>query len=545
MRAPLLTRPMFLGLRNSLTAGAILRRLPFAVIGVLFWFGLYLATYILLSFIRDIEFIGEIFAEKLFSMTFFSLTGFLVLSNVITSISSFYLSRDLPFLFSKPVPTGDIVGFKTLETGLQSTWMVITFLAPVFIAYGVHYGAPPLYYLVASLAILLFLALTTGAGILIGHLLTAIFPARRSRDVMIGAITLLFLTFYFIIKSALPQDLSAPDAVIRSFARFSPDSPFLPDYWITRTLFPLLKGGLPDFLYGLVLFSNACFFLLLSSTFGKMVYRRNIEKILPAERTPGKGLLRGIYPSVDSAFLYKDGITFFRDTGQWSQIFVILALVAVYLYNFRSIPLDAMLGLSPFAAEIMVAINVLMAGLVLSAVAARFLYTSVSLEGRAFWVVKTSPVNVRRLLWLKFLSGCPPVALLIVSLVVLTNYAMHVKGTLMVISALTGLLMSVTICGLATGLGAAYPKFRYDNIAAVSVSIGAVVFMIIAFGLVVATIAIESWIFYLHVIRPEGLPVVQVVLLLIALFGMHATAFYLPIKIGAGRLGEDADNLGL
>jgi ABC-2 type transport system permease protein len=545
MKAPLLTMPMLRGLRNSLTTRAVLRRLPFIVIGVFFWFGLYLATDKLLSFIRGIEFLGEIFSEKLFSMTFFSLTGFLILSNIITAISSFYLSRDLPFLFSKPVPTGVIVRFKTFEAGLQSSWMVITFLTPVFVAYGTNYGAPPLYYLVSLLAILLFLLLTTAAGVLVAHLLTAIFPAKRSRDIMLGAITLLFLAFYFTIKSALPQDLDAPDAVLLSFTRFSPDSPFLPDYWITRTLFPLLKGGLPDFLYGSVLFSNACFFLLLSATFGKMVYRRNIEKILPSDKTPGKGLVSGIHPSVDSSFLYKDSITFFRDTGQWSQIFVILALVAVYLYNFRSVPLDAILGLSPHAVEIMVTINVLMAGLVLSAVAARFLYTSVSLEGRAFWVVKTSPVNLRRMLWLKFFSASPFVVALIVSLVVLTNYAMHVNGTLMVVSALTGLFLSVTVCGLATGLGAAYPKFRYDTISAVSVSIGAMVFMVIAFGVVVATIAIESWIFYLHAVRPGGAPVVEVVLLLLALAAIHGAAFYLPMKFGAGRLGEDADTLGL
>lgn len=545
MRAPLLAQPMLLGLRNSLTAPVILRRLPFAIIGALFWLGLYLATYRLLSFIRGIEFMGELFSERLFSMTFFSLTGFLVLSNVITAISAFYLSRDLPFLFSKPVPTGAIVRIKTVETGLDTSWMVITFLAPVFVAYGASYGAPAIYYAASLAAILLFLALTTGAGVLIAHLLTAMFPARRSRDVMLGAITLLFLAFYFIIKSALPPDLSAPDAVLQSFTRFSPDSPFLPDYWITRTLFPLLKGGRPDLLYGIVLFSNACFSLLLSSTFGRMVYRRNIEKILPGEKTPGKGLTAGIFPSVDSSFLYKDGITFFRDTGQWSQIFVILALVAVYLYNFKSIPLDALLGLSPFAVQIMVGINLLMAGLVLSAVAARFLYTAVSLEGRAFWIVKSSPVDVRRMLWLKFLSGFPPVAALIISLVVMTNYAMHVQGALMVLSALTGLLLSATVCGLATGLGAAYPKFRHDNIASVSVSIGAMVFMVIAFGVVAATIAAESWIFYLHAVRPGGSHASQVVLLLLALAAVHAAAFYLPMRIGAERLCRDADTLGL
>ena len=40
----------------------------------------------------------------------------------------------------------------------------------------------------------------------------------------------------------------------------------------------------------------------------------------------------------------------------------------------------------------------LTAGLVLSAVAARFLYSSISLEGTAFRIIRTSPVTVKKLL---------------------------------------------------------------------------------------------------------------------------------------------------
>jgi ABC-2 type transport system permease protein len=544
MRAPVLTMPMLLTFRNSLTAGAVLRRLPFAALGLAFWFGLYFGTYRLLAIIRGIEFLGDTFSEKLFSMTFFSLAGFLVLSNVITSISSFYLAGDVPFLLSKPLAIRHIIRFKTFETGLQSSWMAVTFLTPIFVAFGSSYDASPLYYLLAAAALFLFLSLTAGAGILAAHLLAGIFPAKRSRDATIGVLTTLFLVLYFVIKSSLPPDLSAPDAVIRSFTRFASDSPFLPDYWITKTVFPLLQGGKPDLFYGLVLLSNAGFFLLLSSALGKALYRRNLEKIAPSEKTFGKGLT--VYPTPGSSFLYKDGITFFRDTGQWSQIFVVLALVAVYLYNFTSIPFDAIAGLSPFAREIMVAINLLMSGLVLSAVAARFLYTAVSLEGRAFWIVRTSPVDLKRFLWLKFFSGCAPVASLILALVILTNISMHVHGPLMLFSAGTALLLSVTVCGLATGLGAVYPKFRYEHIASVSVSIGAMVFMVVAFGVVVATVSIESWIYYLYAVKlhnPTG--VFQLCLAVTALASIHSAAFYLPMKIGASRLGGDADALGL
>jgi len=40
------------------------------------------------------------------------------------------------------------------------------------------------------------------------------------------------------------------------------------------------------------------------------------------------------------ALIIKDIKTFLRDTTQWSQLFLLAALVVVYLYNFSVLPLD-------------------------------------------------------------------------------------------------------------------------------------------------------------------------------------------------------------
>ena len=539
---------MFLSFLNSLRGRAAIKRAPFAALGAGFWVFLYIGTVKVLWYIRGVEYLGELFSERLFSMTFFSLSAFLVLSNVITSISSFYLSEDIPFLFSKPVGIPEILRYKTFVTVLNSSWMVLVFLSPVLIAYGVSYGAPLLYYVLSFAALILFLLITAGAGIPIAHLLVRFFPARRSREVLIASSIILFLFFYFAVKSVLLTGQNTPEAIINSFVGISSESPFLPHYWFTKAVFPLLKGKGPDLFYCIVLFCNAAFFLLISQTAGTAFYRSNREKIIPSEHKPVAGLSARIYPGHDPALFYKDVITFFRDAGQWSQILVILALVAVYLYNFRSLPLETISGLSPFAKEIMVMINLAMAGLVLSAVAARFLYTSLSLEGRAFWVIRTSPVNPHRLLWQKFLYGCIPLTFLIVTLVLLTNSALNVKGPLMFLSAGTTLLLCISISGLATGLGATYPKFRYENIASVSVSLGGMVFMLISFGVVTATILLESRIFYLHVVRqaePDVSDLLQIVACAISILAINACAFYLPMRSGERKIMEDATELDL
>ena len=535
----LLIKPKILSLKNSVNAKLMLRRLPFIAIGVGFWFLFYIGTYKVLTYVRGIEFFGEILSRKLFSMTFFSLLGFLILSSIITAISSFYLSKDIPLLLSKPVEIRDILRLKTFEAFMNSSWMVLSFMPPVFIAYGISYGAPAGYYLLVIGCFLLFSLITAGIGITTAHILTRLFPAKRTRNVLFGIGVVLFLLFYFLIKGLIPQDISTPEGFINSIMSFKTESPILPSYWITEAVFPVLKKSSFSIFYPIILLSNALFFLLLSEIAGLRFYRVNMERIQPSGERVGRGILGGYYPEINTAMFYKDIKTFFRDTGQWSQVFIIGALIMIYVYNFKSIPINALSGF-PFIKEIMVLVNLVLSGLVLSAVSARFIYASVSLEGQAFWIIRTSPVDMNRFIRSKFLYGFIPVTLLMLSLVFLTNLAMNAGGILMYLSLGTVLMLCVSVSGLGTGFGAIYPKFKYENIASVSMSLGGMAFMLIAFSIVIATLSLEGWIFYVYNLKGamDLSGAIQIALSMILIILINAIAFYLPMRIGRKKLQE-------
>ncbi len=96
---------------------------------------------------------------------------------------------------------------------------------------------------------------------------------------------------------------------------------------------------------------------------------------------------------------------------------------------------------------------------------------------------------------------------------------------------------------MATGLGAVYPNFKYENIASVSVSAGAMVFMLLALGLVVITVLLESLIYYLIAARPQVICNVPLFLEIVAsatlIFMLNGAAFYLPMRAGAKRILRD------
>ncbi|MBW2170247.1 MAG: hypothetical protein JRG69_13505, partial [Deltaproteobacteria bacterium] len=104
------------------------------------------------------------------------------------------------------------------------------------------------------------------------------------------------------------------------------------------------------------------------------------------------------------AVISKDIRTFFRDNTQWSQLLLLVALVVVYIYNFTVLPLDKSPIRLDFLQNILAFLNMGLAGFVLAAVSARFVFTAISAEGEAYWIVRSSPLRLKRYLWGKYFS---------------------------------------------------------------------------------------------------------------------------------------------
>src|SRR6185436_14113200 len=115
---------------------------------------------------------------------------------------------------------------------------------------------------------------------------------------------------------------------------------------------------------------------------------------------------------VRRSLLIKDVKVFLRDVTQWSQLLLLLALVMVYLYNFRVLDLDRIPYMSGVIKNFYAFLNLGLAGFVMATVCVRFVFPAVSVEGPAFWIVRTAPISLRDFLWSKFWIGLVPVLVL-------------------------------------------------------------------------------------------------------------------------------------
>ncbi|HVO10759.1 MAG TPA: hypothetical protein VMX54_08440 [Vicinamibacteria bacterium] len=471
---------------GALTSGAI-----FAVV---FWL-----TWQLL----DYEELGDYLVRLGLGWLFLTFLSFVAFSAVVTSLATFFLSEDLRLLLAAPVPRERLFHSRYLRTVVQSSWMVVAFVLPVLLAVGLARCAPAGYYVTAAATVVPFVLIPSAAGAVATLLLVSVFPARRARDLLmlmgLGFAVALVLLLRFIRPERLLSVQSLPDVTAFFATLQSPLTPFLPSFWAGETLYAGLRGGV-DWLHLGCLWTTA----LAATVLARAAYDRHyfaawskaqegrkarFTRLLRLERL----LLRLPAAGPSRALLVKDLKVFLRDTSQWSQLLLLLALALVYVYNFRVLDLERIPYMSVVLKNAYAFVNLAMAAFVMSAVAVRFVFPAVSAEGAAFWIVRSAPVSVRRFLWSKFWTGFLPILLLSEALTVASNQMLGIAPLLRVLAAVAIAFMTLALVGLACGMGARHPRFAAENLTQVAGSYGGVAFMVLAVAFILVVVALLAW----------------------------------------------------
>lgn len=552
-----LLSPLWLSWRNDFFRGRRQwgRRLFLMGLGAAFWLGTYHLLRRVLLYFQTVYDLGPALAYQLLLIILLTFLSMLLFSNLITALSSYFLARDLDLVLSTPIPTRSFYFSRLIATIMNSSWMVLFFCLPIFAAYGSVFGGGLVFYLWVAAILPLFLIIPASAGILTIHLLVYFLPAKRIRDVLFFIGLFAFIIIYFLFRLSQPERLVQPES-FGHFLQFlaameTPSSPFLPSSWSAEVLAgALFNRSTEQGFYYAVLASYALFFPLATSWVSSAVYLTGWSKAQESRQGRRKrpalefflNWIMRPFPPVFRALFLKDIKTFLRDSTQWSQLFLLVALIVVYLYNFKVLPLDRS-PLPTATLKTMVSFaNLALAGFVLSAVAVRFAFPAVSLEGKAFWIVQTAPISLRTLLWSKFWLNLLPLLVLGEILVLLSNLLLQVPNWMMMLSLVTTFLMAFGITAICVGVGALYPKFNYDHAAQVPTSFGGAVCMIFSIAFIAITVMIEAWPIYLlamQSLKSGTLKVPEFWVLapsLAAVIGLTIIAVVVPVRLGLKSL---------
>lgn len=480
-----------------------------------YWLFFFSLRYIILKFPG----LGPFLVERLLFLLFAFLFVLLLLSNLVISYSNLFRNRETAFLLSLPIPTRTIFQWKFLESTLLASWAFVFLIAPFLAAYGWIRGVPWHFYLVTVVLVALFIVLPAVAGSWLA-VNVARFLDRKAFQVLallaVAAVVVMGMLWFRpepATEATGTRVLETLDKLLlrTRFAHY----PLLPSYWLSASVLQWADGAkLAATFFVLVLLSYVLFFGALAftrmgglfydaasavnsrgSVFGRWKwFRRHQSRKREGAYSPGAAEtftsgLTFLRPDV-RGLLVKDFRTFWRDTTQWAQSFMLFGLLGVYIFNLRhfSQQID-----HPFWIHLISYLNLGACSLNLATLTTRFVYPQFSLEGKRLWIVGMAPLGLMRIIRVKFWLAATMSWILTLLLIALSCHMLDMEWqrTLHFVVAVT--IMTFTLTALAIGLGVLYPNFKEENPSKIVSGFGGTFCLVVSFLYILGSVVLLAF----------------------------------------------------
>jgi len=496
----------------SLRGWSLLKNLMFLFTGLLMLLVLYGGFWRLLNYLEGVQLIGPMLSWKLTSMVLLITFSMVIVSSIIISMTTLYYAFDLKFLFSCPIDLRALFMDKALETVFYSSWTLLLAIFPFIVALGRVKGLGAGFYFSYAFLIIPFVMLAGSFGIVFSMLVMYLFPSSKTRDItwLLGSLSVSFV--YVAFRFSKPETLLRPDSleVVAQYIQYlqSPTAPYLPSWWVTKAMVSYPAGDWGAFLfYGGVLFAAA--FTLYAGMYylSGFIYAGGFSGAQSAPKFHGVSALileqRLVMKHENLrhllTFYWKDRLLFLRDARYWSQIILIAALIVVYLFSIRQLPLD-----SPDIKSLVSFLNIGVAGFVMAAIGLRFTFPAISLEGNSFWLLKSSPVTTDQIMKEKLALSLVPSVIIGAVLITFSNHLLHADFFISTLATCTIVVAAIVVSVMGVGLGALFPDFKVENIHQLESSYGGFIYMACAMGYLALLVAVEAWPVQMHFAQRFG-----------------------------------------
>jgi ABC-2 type transport system permease protein len=430
----------------------------------------------------------------------------LFFSNFATGLQGFYGAFDIPYLLALPITRTQLLLGRAATTIWNASWSSTLFCLPLAFGYLLGVGATPIEIILSLTSLILLTILSGLMGILFATLFVNLVPTSRMLEFFI-----VLLVFFILCVATLAPDIgpSLPSssqklvelsnhikANPQSLLDGSPAGMFGVILANSRTHAPILYSFLGLVSWTVLTFSltslafNYLFLRGWNLTFAGKPRQKIVE--IRAQKTSKNYIDQQL-----RAIMTKELKMFVRDPAQAVQFLVILLLTFLYLFNLKNLRnlsfaeeegaywWQAVLGLA----------NVSMGGCVAAAMATRFVFPSVSLEGKAYPLLIVTPMEVPKLLYAKCVAWFWPTCLVNSVLLISGGMALQLPPLALVYTLLVSIALSLGLVGLGVGMGAIYAKFDWDQRSSINSSLGALLYMIFSFVLIMVSLLPTGFLF--------------------------------------------------
>lgn len=350
-------------------------------------------------------------------------------------LQALYLSGDMDFLLSAPIPIRAVFISKLVQAMLPNFALIALSGIPLLYGIGASGGYNFLYYLFVPVVLGFIAMAAAGISSILVMGIVHLVPARRVAEVLafFGAtISILCsqintISRGFDVEEVTPEMLADNSNIISSVA-----SSWSPLSWAGRGLMELGKGNwLPAILFTSLTIGLAGLAFYLSLTTAEKLYysgwasvqlgtrRKKASKQESLEKNQRLRLFEKILPAPVRAIVVKDILVTRRDLRNMSQVVTPMIFGFIYAVMMLRGGDEAPLGRGEAPPFILEAIksawiygSVGISLFVGWSLNSRLALLGFSLEGKSYWMLKVSPVSAGKLLLSKFLIAYVPTVIM-------------------------------------------------------------------------------------------------------------------------------------
>jgi ABC-2 type transport system permease protein len=451
--------------------------------------GIFLLSRAATGYLLQQAHIGLFLFHRFLSMLLYVFFITVNLGNMIVCYATLYRSEEVGFLMGLPVNHRNIFIVKFIDNFFYSSSTLLLLGLALLLGYGSYFSMPWFFYLVTLFVVLLPYMLIAGITAVILLMVLIKVASRIGIRWLLAGIILVYLSaiyFYFSMTNPvhLVQEVMRHYPDVNAYFGYldPPFARYLPNHWVSEFLYwtmlddPARAGrSLITLLVILVMLVTVA--VLMAKTY---YYK---SWLAAAEARANKGVLpswltvrfmefgrKGWLKEQSDVLMRRDFWVFFREPSQWLHLLLMLLLLMIFLVSMNSLELK--LG-QPFLQTVSFLVVFLFDGFLIASISLRFVFPSVSLEGDAFWCVRSAPVSLRKVYMHKFFTSFVLVLVLGELLTIASAAMLRDNPVLVSVAALCTSFVTLALTSANLGAGAYFASYREKNPIRVASSQGA------------------------------------------------------------------------
>jgi len=445
----------------------------------------------------------------------------MIFSTGILMYGGLYRSEESKFLLACPLRAEAIHAHKFIEALWFSSWGFILLGSPMLIAYGIVRDAPWSFFIMLLPFMVAFVFIPASLGSILCMLVVAVLPRLRLHafSVLFATATFAALWLAWSTFGLTQSQVLTPAWFEETLSRLAmTEQVFLPSWWLSSGLLDAAlrnesreltrQSTLEAIKFLGLIIANAMLLSLMASWVARWAYRKgysNLEAEMPCKRQRQIFWLDELLARSGSKqghpirlLLVKDLQIFRRDVTQWSQFVIFFGLLAFYFYNLQSF------NYSNAYASLIGHLNLAVVGLILSTFTTRFVFPSISLEGRRFWILGLLPIHRDQIIWAKFLFSFIGGLIPCLGLILLSDSMLGLEQKTIYVHLACCVALCGGLSGIAVGMGACMPDFRESSPAKIAAGFGGTVSLVLSALFIIFVVITVGLTSHFNLLRNAG-----------------------------------------